>query len=100
LYRTMMSLRPPKPRRAEPRGSLICRCGLLGLMPGLTFSNELISRDEGLRKPNSFDDNVPFSGRAFLNCLSRRVFFVLRTLRARPSLDCDFACLLYGMLRK
>ena len=50
-----------------------------GLMPGLTFSNELISRDEGILIQNAIDDALT---------------------RTNIGLHCDFACLLYSMLTK
>jgi ribonucleotide reductase beta subunit family protein with ferritin-like domain len=55
-----------------------------GLMPGLAFSNELISRDEGL---HWFVKFLSF----FKRCLSYFVYIYI--------LPSDFACLLYTMLK-
>lgn len=90
-----------------------------GLMPGLAFSNEMISRDEGSHSappPHLQSLPVPprvcFFARALL--CRRRLFALASILAARgckshPSLfsssplpliglHCDFACLLYTML--
>lgn len=89
-----------------------------GLMPGLAFSNEMISRDEGSHSalfavPACVAARLFFCAHAlsFL-CRRRRLFVLASVLGGRnvdgylfsssPSrligLHCDFACLLYTML--
>merc|ERR550537_2078004 len=57
-------------------------------MPGLTFSNELISRDEGL--------HCDFAGEVAVQSLT----FSNELISRDEGLHCDFACELYRMLER
>ncbi|XP_037748110.1 ribonucleoside-diphosphate reductase subunit M2 B isoform X3 [Chelonia mydas] len=61
-----------------------------GLMPGLTFSNELISRDEGQNDFSIWNEVVQ----------RKKMFFLHRQkkLLLLKGLHCDFACLIFNYL--